>query len=141
MVFLAQPQDTTVTEGSDVRFQCSFEGSVRVPDWKIKETVYYWQYIPRPFTFHLSDFSLTVENVTASLNGTTFQCIVPGEAESSVGVLIVTRQNLMLYASSIMSYYSILSHIHEIRATIPVSHSKTYNHSTGKLQCNAINYK
>lgn len=133
MVFISQPQDTTVSEGSDVRFECLFEGSVRIPDWKIKGIVYYWQYIPHPFRFHLSDFSLSVENVTASLNGTMVQCIVPGEAESSVGLLIVTRHNLMLHTSSIMSYYLVLSHVRGLETRNLVSPSKTSNHSTGKL--------
>ena len=100
MVFTSQPQDTTVVEGNAVRFQCSFEGSVRIPDWKINGTVYYWQYIPHPFTFHLSDFSLTVENVGASFNGTAVQCIIPGVAESSIGQLIVLRKVAVICATT-----------------------------------------
>ena len=98
-MFISQPQDMIVTEGSDVRFQCSFEGSVRIPDWKINMTLYYYQYIPYPFTFRLSDFSLTVQNVDVSLNGTPVQCVVPGMAASSVGHLIVLRRQ-MLHAST-----------------------------------------
>lgn len=107
VVFNSQPQDTTVTEGSDVRFQCSFKGSVRIPDWKINGTLYYWQYVPLPFIFHLSDFSLTVENVDVSLNGTAIQCIIPGVAESSVGWLMVLRNATVLHASKTTLYYTI----------------------------------
>lgn len=137
VVFITQPQKTTVTEGSDVRFQCSFEGSVRIPDWKINTTVYYWQYIPRPFTFHPSDFSLSVENVTTSYNGTTFQCIIPGEAASSVGLLIVKRA--IVCASSIITL-PYFSHINITMASISASHSTTSKYSAGKLQMGYSGY-
>ena len=103
-----------VYEGSNVRFQCSFEGSVRIPDWKINETIYYWEYIPDPFMFDTSDFSLNIQNVQRSLSGTTFQCVLPGLANSSLGYLIVlhTETHVGTTHIELQSTYSIKYHSH-----------------------------
>ena len=93
VLFNSQPSNMTVSEGSEVRFQCSFEGSASIPDWKINGTLNYWGYIAYPFMFDISDFSLTVHNVQASYDGTSFQCIIHGLAKSSIGYLTVLRHS------------------------------------------------
>lgn len=45
-----------------------------------------------PFLFNISDFSLSINNVNTRLNGTSFKCILHGEAESATGYLTVLQQ-------------------------------------------------
>lgn len=111
----------SVLEGSNVKFQCSFSGSVSIPDWKINNTVYYWGYISDPFLFDFNDFSLAVHNVPTSFSGTVFQCILHGEAESSMGYLTVLRS----YAGSTSSdFITRSSHVQS-----SIANSKEYSYT------------
>ena len=83
----------TVLEGSSVRFECDFEGSDLTPSWIINKSVYYHTNLPLMYSFDEKDFSLTVENVSLDLSGTSFECIV-GQRKSAKGVLIVLRSQV-----------------------------------------------
>ena len=122
IVFTSQPQSVVVTEGTNVTFHCSFSGSQGIPDWKINNSVYYWQGIPWPYIFNQRDYSLSINNVQASLNNTTFGCIVHGSIESSVGLLTVVKHE-DAHSTISRNYIMYLS-----------SHGQN-SHSTGIMSC------
>ena len=89
ILFTAEPQDQTTTEGGTVRFECAYVGSFLTPSWRINTTIYEHSELPNGFEFN-NDFSLILNNVPLSLNYTAFQCVV-GIAFSSRAWLIVER--------------------------------------------------
>ena len=97
----------TVLDGDDVRFSCIFEGSAIVPAWRINGEIYTWSSLPDRHTFNGK--YLFIENVDVSMNGTTYQCFIPGVAQSIVGILTVITMSMYTINNMIITSYSSLS--------------------------------
>ena len=85
---ISGPQNQTVMEGDSARFECVYEGSDRVPSWRINTTIYSNSQLPGEYELDDQDFSLSVQSVPTSLNSTSFQCII-GIYFSEKGYLFV----------------------------------------------------
>ena len=88
--FTSQPQDVLLSEGSEARFGCTYNGSSLIPSWRINDVIYVWSSLPEKHVF--DGHTLIVQNIdiTFKINdGSTYQCLIPGIAQSSVGLLIV----------------------------------------------------
>lgn len=90
--FISEPVNQTITEGTSVHFACTYEGSNRLPLWRINTTIFSHTQLPSGFKFDREDFSLCVLNAPASLNFTSFQCVV-GTRFSNRGYLIVEKNS------------------------------------------------
>ena len=77
----------SLSEGSDARFGCSYNGSSLIPSWRINDVIYVWSSLPEKHVY--DGHTLIVKNVDITLNGSSYQCLIPGIAQSSVGLLIV----------------------------------------------------
>ena len=106
--FTSQPQDMTVSEGEDTRFSCTFEGSVIVPTWRISGLLYTWSSLPDHHTF--DGERIVIQNVDLTMNGNTYQCLIPGVAQSTVGLLtVLVRKTMYMYTTNSMSPYIIIN--------------------------------
>ena len=110
-------------EEGDARFSCTFEPHSTVPLWKIDGLSYVWTSLPERHS--IDPVGLTVRNVRSSMNGTTYQCIVPGVAESSVGILFVISNftHLISRASTYQQFTSSTGTVqqtgHAVLRTVP----------------------
>ena len=104
--FTSQPQDVSVIEGSEARFGCTFDGSPVIPTWKINGEIYLWSSLPAKHTY--DGRQLTIQDVDNALNGSTYQCLIPGVALSSEGLLIVIMQPEISIVSSTTTIVSAL---------------------------------
>ena len=77
----------SLSEGSEARFGCTYNGSSLIPSWRINDIIYVWSSLPEKHVY--DGHTLIVQNVDITLNGSTYQCLIPGIAQSSVGLLIV----------------------------------------------------
>ena len=85
--FSSQPHNVSVTEGSEARFSCTYDSSSVVPIWIINGLSYTWTSLPEKHTFN--GHQIIIESVDTSMNGSTYQCVIPGVSQSTVGSLTV----------------------------------------------------
>ena len=98
----------TVSEGEDAGFSCTFEGSVMVPTWRISGRLYTWTSLPDRHTF--DGEQIVIRNVDLSMNGNTYQCLVPGVAQSTIGLLtVLIRKTTYEYTTNSVSSYTIFN--------------------------------
>ena len=76
-----------VAEGDEARFPCTYEGSLMIPIWVINGINFVWNSLPEQHNFNGQE--LIVHSVVFSLNGSTYQCLIPGVGSSSIGILLV----------------------------------------------------
>ena len=106
-MFLQEPKNVTVSEGLNAFFACTYNGTSRVPVWRIANEVFVTSALPPRHSYN--GFGLVVSRVELSLNMTSYSCffsvyIGGGEfmdIESTTGYLIIAG----LHTSSIMSHY------------------------------------
>lgn len=79
-------------------FSCTYEGSVAVPTWRINEQLYTWSSLPDRHIFNGK--GLRIKNVDVSMNGTNYQCIIPGVGQSTVGILIVLTEIIRIMSTT-----------------------------------------
>ena len=89
------PESATVAEGGFVTFNCIFRDSTEAPAWIINGSSYSSEnlrqgVLPR---YSYSDGTLNFGNVTASDNGTTYQCVILPYA-SDIATLTVVPKGL-----------------------------------------------
>ena len=87
--FTAQPHNVLVAEGGEATFPCAYERSLMIPIWVINGIYFVWNSLPEQHNFNGQE--LIVHNVAFSLNGSTYQCLIPGVGSSSIGILLVLR--------------------------------------------------
>ena len=88
--FIYEPVNATVVIGEPARFNCSAVQEDVVAFWVINEYQYDWTdfITSTTYNFDLLDNSLTVNNSTKSMDGTSFRCVINGHA-SRIGYLTV----------------------------------------------------
>ena len=116
MTIRTQPENRTVSRGSDVNISCGYLWATALPvTWIINGTSFTYQEIANSPLYQLNNpnspmiFSLTV----LSINGTTtFQCIVPSTPStiSARGTVTVTSGmlNILITLTSDGHYYDII---------------------------------
>lgn len=66
------PQDETVQEGESASFPCFYNGTNDIPIWYIKGFSYSTQGLPERHSYY--NKTLSIHDVQASDNGTTYRC-------------------------------------------------------------------
>ena len=95
MTITSQPQNTTVTVGSEATFNCSITGTRARPNWNISGEIYISSFLPKNHKY--SNGRLTVSEVTMKNNGSTYKCFLVFRngtiLESTSAVMIVKKGN------------------------------------------------
>ena len=58
-----------------------------IPIWVINRINFVWNSLPEQHSFNGQE--LIVHSVAFTLNGSTYQCLIPGVGSSSIGILLV----------------------------------------------------
>ena len=97
--FFEEPTDTVIKEGESLQIPCSTcENETRTPFWRIGGIDY--MKLPLPPPYLLQEDSLFIHQIKSSMNGTTFQCMLPAddgqpEEASCIGVLTVLPEGIL----------------------------------------------
>ena len=104
IVFLQEPANVTVAEGTTAFFACTYNGTTAAPEWKINDRPYLLCSLPSRHSYDGS--GLVVENVNLSMNMNSYSCffeLLPcdgtvslKEIESNTGFLFITGLNMPL---------------------------------------------
>lgn len=112
-VQISGPRNVTVCEGQTVEMQCVVNPFI-IPVWKISGTIYSLFSIPSgTYSLDLQTFTLTIPNVSVSLNATTYQCFVHTPDSkihlSTIGTLIVKeKRNVMVLSGGMLAVICII---------------------------------
>lgn len=82
------PESVTVKEGDFALFPCFIDGTIGEPFWCIGDGIYTIQDLPDKHSFF--NWTLTVQNVELSDNGTKYQCLL-NTVSSHIAILTVVE--------------------------------------------------
>lgn len=92
-LFVSEPFNSTINEGETIHFNCTLaaeQSNQLIAVWIIDGLQYYLGDFKRTstYSYNLADNSLTIHNISRTLDGSSFQCIINRQA-SKTGYLIV----------------------------------------------------
>ena len=103
IVFIQQPKNVTVSEGTDAFFPCSYRGTSGVPAWRINNDDFVTSALPPRHSYNGS--GLVVSNVDLSVNRNSYTCFftvyINGQfmdIKSNTGFLIIGLHKLITCA-------------------------------------------
>ena len=94
---IIDPQNTTVIEGNSVTFHC-ISNSTEIPFWLVNDQIYLPPNLPPRHNYY-DNQQLIVANVSASDNGTTYQCALPPDMSEKAILTVVRGKTIFLLIS------------------------------------------